>query len=143
MNDYEKMQAEWEERRRQQREANAVNRRATFDALAALGIKNIVVTFNGCGDSGQIYDIAVSPDAISLAGRVTLDDIFSSTKECPLREAVEDMCYAYLDDDFAGWQDNDGAFGEFDIDVARRTVTLHFNARYTTHETSEHTFEEA
>jgi hypothetical protein len=41
------------------------------------------------------------------------------------------MVYDFLDRTHAGWENNDGADGEFVFDVASRTVTLDYNERYT------------
>jgi hypothetical protein len=51
----------------------------------------------------------------------------------PLREAIEELCYSYLEQDYGGWENNDGAFGEFIFDVATRKIGLEFNSRFTDH----------
>jgi hypothetical protein len=66
------------------------------------------------------------------------DDI--TTREMPLPEAVEELCYVYLEQEHDGWENNDGAFGEFTFDLEERSITLEFHARYTDTLTSDHTF---
>jgi len=44
---------------RLQTELQPANKTALFDALAASGVTVVLVTFDGCGDSGQIEDIEV------------------------------------------------------------------------------------
>jgi uncharacterized protein DUF6878 len=44
---------------------------------------------------------------------------------------------------YAGWEINDGAFGELTFEVANRGITLNYNHRYTTYYTAFHTFTEA
>ena len=64
----------------------------------------------------------------------------SSPSESTLEEAIENLCYDYLEETHGGWENNDGGFGEFRIDVAKRTVELEFNGRFTDTCTSNHTF---
>ena len=54
-----------------------------------------------------------------------------TTAETPLPEAIETLCYGYLEQYQGGWENNDGAFGSFVFDVAGRTVQLEFNGRFT------------
>lgn len=58
----------------------------------------------------------------------------------PIRDALEALCYGCLAQSHAGWENNDGAFGEFRIDVAKRTIELEFNGRFTDTWTDNHTF---
>lgn len=147
MTDYEKTLAEWNERTRRQSEANDANRAAIFDALAALGIERIEVRFDGCGDSGQIEDISITGSQQELTGAIAFMSTPwsgpSETKTSALAEAVEHLCYDLLAQTHDGWEDNEGAFGEFIFHVAERAVTLEFNERYVEHATSIHTFGEA
>ena len=64
-----------------------------------------------------------------------------ATRVMTLREAVEVLCYDYLEQEYGrGWEDNDGAFGEFTFDVPERRIALDFNARFTDHTHHSHTF---
>ncbi len=121
-------------------EANALNKAVLFDALAAAGITAVIVDFDGEGDSGQIQGVAAQADGSSRALPEALvsirtvswgRDAVCSVRECPLTEAIEELCYGYLAQEHDGWENNDGAYGEFHIDVSARTIALDFNARYT------------
>lgn len=57
-----------------------------------------------------------------------------------LRDAIETMAYDLLERTHSGWENNDGAYGEFTFDVVNRTVTLDYNERYTASENSTHEF---
>jgi hypothetical protein len=57
-----------------------------------------------------------------------------------LREAIEELCYGYLTQEHGGWENNDGAFGEFTFDVRAASIKLEFNARFTDYSTSTHKF---
>ncbi len=57
----------------------------------------------------------------------------------PLAEAIETLADALLDDTHGGWENGEGAFGEFIFDVAARTITLDFNEQFV--ESTNHTHE--
>ena len=40
------------------------------------------------------------------------------------------MAYRFLDQTHDGWENDDGAYGEFTFDVAERSITLEYNERY-------------
>src|ERR1700726_1532882 len=116
-------------------EANAINKGAVFDALAAAGIATVNVTFDGEGDEGQIDNIRAddSPNIPQVQielqrtswGRGKLDSTQST-----LHDAIETLCYDFLEQQQDGWENNDGAYGEFIFDVAQRSIELEFNARF-------------
>ena len=91
--------------------ANALNKTAVFDALAAAGITDVVVGFDGEGDSGQIESVAarsgetyreLPTTAVTLAStQWGADDI--TTRKMPLNEAVEELCYGYPEQEHGGW----------------------------------------
>ena len=57
-----------------------------------------------------------------------------------IADAIERLAYDFLDDTHCGWENNDGAYGDFTFDVAERTITLDYNERYTASEYSQHVF---
>lgn len=126
-------------------ECRPANIAALFDALAAAGITTVVVTFDGYGDSGQVESI----DARDAEGDVSLPETMieigapgdgDATQHIamPVREAIEELAYDLLRDTHAGWENNDGAFGDFTFDVAARTISLDHNERYTAIESYSH-----
>jgi hypothetical protein len=129
-------------------EVNAQNKAAVFEVLSAAGITRIDVTFDGEGDSGQIQEVAAFSGETSDELPTTVVTLASTqwgaddttTREMPLPEAVEELCYGYLEQKHDGWENNDGAFGEFTFDVGERNIALEFHARYTDTLTSHHTF---
>jgi hypothetical protein len=124
------------------------NQAALFDALAAAGITLIVVTFDGYGDSGQIENIeAKAGDAVVAmpAGEVEIaeaiwDQPEPSRSPVSIADAIERLAYDLLERTHCGWENNDGAYGDFTFDVAERTITLDYNERYTASEYSQHVF---
>jgi hypothetical protein len=128
--------------------ANELNKVIVFDALAAAGITHVTVEFDGEGDSGQIngtsarahdkpIDIPTTAVNLHITG---WDQEELTLREMPLCDALEDLCYGYLEQEHGGWENNDGAYGEFHIDVTERTIDLEFYSRYTDCEKYNHSF---
>lgn len=124
------------------------NKAALFDALAQAGIATIVVTFDGYADSGQIEDITVKAGDKDVALPIVSVEIAHAEWGSPdivrlthpLKDAVEQLSYDFLRETHCGWQDNQGAYGDFLFDVAERSITLNYNERIETSEYTEHVF---
>jgi hypothetical protein len=124
------------------------NKQVIFDALEAAGITTVAVTFDGEGDSGQIQDVSAKngDDGVSLPAvniqflQVPWSTEEPQSEELSLRKAVKDLCWDYLSDEHGGWENNDGGFGEFTLDVAKREVQLDLNARFSDYTSYTHTF---
>jgi hypothetical protein len=128
--------------------ANVLNKAIVFDALAAAGITDILVEFDGGGDSGQIegvlaragdkpIDLPTTTLSLHTAG---WGEPELAVTELPLAEAIENLCYGYLEQKHEGWENNDGAYGEFTFNVAERRIELDFNGRFTDTWHDAHTF---
>jgi hypothetical protein len=113
------------------------NRTAVFDALAAAGLATVVVSFDGYGDSGQIerLDVEGAVDALPAAAVEIATAIWGELEpqrqSMSLADAIENLIYDFLGSAHDGWEDSDGAYGEFTFDVADRTIRLDYNERYT------------
>ena len=124
------------------------NKAAILDALAAAGITEVEVNFDGYGDSGQIEDmVARAGDAEAALPAVAVqlsapawgcDHVEVRTK--PLTDAIEQFVYDTLADLHPGWENSDGASGTFTFDVVAGTVTLDHGDRYIAVETTTHVF---
>ena len=127
-------------------DVHPANKSAILAALAAVGITSVVVTFDGSGDSGQIEgvdarigDTATELPAINVEIASPLwDGADVETRTLPLAEAIEQLAYDLLEDTHDGWENNDGAFGEFTFDVAEGVIRLDYNERFETSEYSGH-----
>ncbi|ATE66789.1 DUF6878 family protein [Rhizorhabdus dicambivorans] len=117
-----------------------------FDTLASHGIVSLTVTFDGCGDSGQIEDIAAFDEhgQVALKG-LALPGPDSQPEGIPdaaaperIEDAIESLAYDLLASEHCGWENNDGAYGEFTFDVATRKITLEHNERFTSSELYTH-----
>ena len=120
-------------------EANQLNKPIVFDALAAANVTRVTVNFDGEGDSGQINTItaytagdvpADVPETELILHRATQNES-DRTVEVTLLNAIETLCYDYLSQCHDGWENNDGAYGTFEFDVAKRSIRLDFNERFT------------
>jgi hypothetical protein len=144
--------AAWDEKERQHTsradELLPENKTALFDALAAANITVVVVTFDGYGDSGQIENIEaragdeivnLPPGAIEIARPVWgSNDI--DRQSLSIHDAIEALVYSFLGQTHDGWENSDGAYGDFAFDVADRTITLDYNERRMESDYSQHVF---
>ena len=120
------------------------NKKALFDALRPLSITGVEVTFDGYGDSGQLDEPsfanatgAVDPPCGEIEVQSVLyDGSGIETARVSITEAIEQICYDLLGEHHAGWENNDGAYGDFVFDVTANTITYTHNSRYTEVETS-------
>lgn len=128
--------------------ALAHNKQALFTAMRAAGVTEIVVTFDGYGDSGQIEEIEVRSGLaavelpkvdLEIAGAPWGVDRINLT-QMALEQAVEAMAYDLLSEAHGGWENNDCAYGEFHFDTEAETILLDFNERYTSSEYYNHSF---
>jgi len=144
--------ANWDEKDRAYRcrasELLPLNKTAVFDTLVNGNIKQVVVRFDGYGDSGQIEEIEAKAgdEIVELPEEriEILDPVWGSAEverqTHTIREAIEHMAYAFLRETHEGWEINDGAYGDFMFDVAERTITLDYNERFTSSENYTHEF---
>ena len=149
MTDIDAFIESYEHHRKGLKNANKLNKAAVFDALAAAGIASVTVEFDGEGDSGQIGEInaraagdlpASLPKTPVTLHRASWRSDTLSTTEQTLAEAVETLSYEYLEQEQGGWENNDGAYGFFEFDVAKRAIHLEFNGRYTDVATHDYEF---
>ena len=144
-----RMLAEQAERDAAEVALHARNKEVLFDGLRLVGIAHVLVSFDGSGDSGQIESIEARNDAdqsVTLpAAQITFAGIdwqsgAPTERRLTFEAAVEELVYDLLSDTHSGWQDNDGAYGEFCIDARARTIYLEFNERFTSSELYTHDF---
>jgi hypothetical protein len=129
-------------------ELQPLNKAALFDALAAAGVTLVVVSFDGYGDSGQIENVEVKagdtviamPEGTIEIAEAVWDEIEPDCSTISIADAVERLVYDLLTDTHCGWENNDGAYGDFTFDVTARTITLDYNERYAASDYSQHVF---
>ncbi len=96
-------------------------RRELVQQLQRLGVETVTAEYDGSGDSGQID--------VPEFGAVKVPDALAT--------AVQDLFYDVLGDLYAGWEVNEGSFGEFEWDVKQNRINLVHNARIESCETEE------
>ena len=146
--DFDAWAANDQQRKQLSDELLPVNKAALFEALLAAGIDTVAAKFDGCGDSGQIEEIDVRRGDTVVELPTTTIEIATPVwgtpdvlrKSCTIFEAIEHFVYALLEDTHSGWEDSDGAFGDFTFNVPERTIKLEYNERYTEITHSEHEF---
>ena len=132
-----------------------------FDTLAQTKVSSIEVSFEGCGDSGQIeavdytdangkgIDEAYLNKTIVKGSEKTSyhqwDEkkkmlVKTEAREGNIREIIEEVCYDKLGASHGGWEINEGSYGTFRFDVAGRKVSLEYNQRIEDVRTSEESF---
>ncbi|HJU19307.1 MAG TPA: hypothetical protein VJ770_22870 [Stellaceae bacterium] len=124
------------------------NKTALFEALASSGITSVLVRFDGEGDNGQIEEIdAVCGEAPAElpSGEIELaEPVWGSTEirrtTLSVSDAIETLAYNLLEETHGGWENGDGAWGDFTFDVAARSITLAYNERHMESDYSEHVF---
>ncbi len=89
--------------------------------LRHLGIETVTAEYNGSGDDGQIETLEFG--AVEVPRDVVT--------------AVEDLFYELLEQLYSGWEDNEGAFGQFIWNVGNDRVNLVHNMRTESYETEE------
>ena len=130
------------------KEVLLANKTALFDGLAAAGITKVIVSFDGYGDSGQIENVEAKAgeDVVALpSGEVEIasavwDQTDPERTAMTVHDAVERLVFDFLVMTHDGWENSDGAYGDFTFDVAERTITLDYNERYMQSEYSQHVF---
>lgn len=130
-------------------ELHPANKASLFAALGEAGIASVTVHFDGYGDSGQIEDVTavavdqtecVIPDSAIDLQQLAFGQDEPAKLSQPLSEAIETMSYALLESTHGGWENNDGAYGDFDFNVAAGTITLDYNERFESSENYTHEF---
>jgi len=134
------------------------NAKLLFDTLQETRVASIEVTFDGCGDSGQIESITYEdhrgkelscPDLVvkgsHLGKQHDWDDkqkkfVEVGGGEGKVSSIVEEICYDKLSASHMGWEINEGSYGTFHFDVLNRKVDLEYNERIQEVRTSEESF---
>ena len=84
------------------------------------GIAKIIAEFDGQGDSGEVHDI-------------TFYDINHNYIDFDVCNILEDYIYKLIEEcvnDYGGdWVNNDGGYGNVNIDLKNKTVEIDYNQR--------------
>lgn len=97
------------------RAAMQVGKKKLLRELARSNISQVVVEYDGAGDSGQIDDVFTEPDD---AGNQEITN------------QIEKFAYDVLECYWPGWEINDGSSGRLTISVEDQQVVLDHGVRY-------------
>lgn len=126
----------------------AENKTSLFDALAGARIDTVEVTFNGYADEGQIEGAVADgeggdTDLQSIhveVARVEWGNQIVTRQTLSVKDAIEKLVHDILEQTYSGWENNQGAYGDFLFDVEEQTIKLNFNERIETSELTKHVF---
>jgi hypothetical protein len=90
--------------------------------LLSAHVTQVEIIYDGVGDSGQIESVRY------LSALSTEINPFGPTGE--LKDEIRDLFYDLLESRFGGWENNDGAYGDFNWQLVEDRVTHVHNERY-------------
>lgn len=126
-------------------EAQSLNRATLLQALTALSITHVTISYNGYGDSGDVSQVEPTPPTAKpqlTTYQMPYVHVASSYQEGQwhsrlesrmqsLDESLRDFALNWVELHHGGWENNEGGDGEVSIDVAGNAFTLDHNACYT------------
>ncbi|WP_194098698.1 DUF6878 family protein [Marivivens aquimaris] len=92
--------------------------------LRALGVRSIEVQYEGYGDSGNVEDVVVAPDTVTLTDE--------------LRRRVEDFGWDFAYALSPGFENNEGGYGELTWALEADKIDVSHSNRYIETNTTEH-----
>ena len=104
------------EAQRRAAEQRVETRAALLTELRGLGVTGLDVQYEGYGDSGNVEEVVVTPDTITL------------TEE--LRRRVEDFGWDFAYALSPGFENNEGGYGTLTWDLRNDSITLNHADRY-------------
>ena len=125
------------------------NKGIVFDALAADGIAVVTIDFDGYGDSGSFEEVAAFsaenaelpvPTVEITIKTVVFDTARVEEERTTVRDFLEGLASDLLEETHSGWEDGEGAYGQFRFSLAERAITLEYNERYVESDYHEHEF---
>jgi len=105
-------------------EKRGETRAALLDELRALGVTSIEVQYEGYGDSGNVEDVVVTPDTITL------------TED--LRRRVEAFGWDFAYARCPGFENYEGGYGELTGALEADKIDVSHSNRYIETNTTEH-----
>ena len=105
-------------------EQRVETRAALLTELRTLGVTGLKVQYEGYGDSGNVEDVVVTPDTITLA-----ED---------LRRQVEDFGWDFAYALSPGFENNEGGYGELTWALEADKIDVSHSNRYIETNTTEH-----
>lgn len=112
------------------KEIREKNKKSIVAFMQANGIERAVIEFDGSGDSGQIESVVISPSSKQELAHeeitfITFSQRFAGGEwnvdareaQASVEDALEDLAYCALENNYGGWEINAGAYGEITIEA--------------------------
>ena len=131
-------------------EAVRANRQPLLTALAALAITQLVVRYEGGGDSGDVSELEIFPETLAqanIANTLKVEQVtyhclageyqdgeyryFLQEQQSSIDSALRDFVLTWVDAHHGGWENNDGGSGTVTINVSEGTFRLEHTEYYT------------
>ena len=126
-------------------DSRTLNRDRLLTALAGLGVRQVVVAYEGGGDSGDVSEVSVEPpellpklrtETIELRCRIGefQDGHYqyrTADQSMSLHRAVSDFTLDWVEDTHGGWENNEGGSGSVTLDVEAGTLKLEHTEYFT------------
>ena len=125
------------------------NKQVLFKALASAGITAVTIDFDGFCDSGSFQEPAAFgagnaelplPTTDVTVKTVVFDIGVIGESTTTVRDYMETLASDFLKDTHSGWENGEGAYGQFRFSLAEHTITLEYNERYVGFDYHEHEF---
>ena len=109
----------------QERKARlATERKVLRETLTSLGVMRIEARYDGYGDSGNVEEIVLTPEAVTL--------------EDGLHTKLADFLWSVAYDLHPGFENTDGGDGEITWDLTENKIDLEHRERFTDYNTYSH-----
>ena len=126
-------------------DSRTLNRDRLLTALAGLGVRKVVVAYEGGGDSGDVSEVSVEPPELLPTLRTEMIELRcrigefedgryqyrTADQSMSLHQAVSDFTLDWVGDTHGGWESNEGGSGSVTIDVVAGTLKLEHTEYFT------------
>ena len=128
-------------------EAIHTNRDCLLAALAKLNVTDVIVHYDGGGDSGDVSEVSVLPESLNVAEQLATVQVnyyylLGEYREgqyhyqleshlVSLDDALRDFALTWVDAHHGGWENNEGGAGVVTIKVAEPNFLLEHVEYYT------------
>ncbi len=119
----------------EKRKQLASSRKRLIAALREIGVVSVEINYEGCGDQGQLVNIAASgsdDNPVNLECQIPPGHATNATTtSCSYAQALMDLAWGLLGVHHDGFDDNEGAYGTIAINVMADKITFDHYERYT------------
>ncbi|MDO9177672.1 MAG: hypothetical protein Q7U16_04990 [Agitococcus sp.] len=126
-------------------EAIHANRESLLAALIKLNITEVIIRYEGGGDSGDVTELEIKPETV--IPQLTVEHLSHhfvaseyrdreyhyhlEERQSSVDDALRDFAMAWANAQHSGWENNDGGSGTVTIHVAENSFQLEHTEYYT------------